>query len=74
MQKPDGLPPRGGILMGLQSGLPAKWLCVPHRRIMAKAAVQRQASAGGGRLEIRPPWGRFAKPHLPVTSLLVAQC
>ena len=48
MQKPDGLPPRGGILMGLQSGLPAKWLCVPHRRIRAKAAVQRQANAGGG--------------------------
>ena len=48
MQKPDGLPPRGGILMGLQSGLPAKWLCVPHRRIRATAAVQRQASEGGG--------------------------
>ena len=45
--------------MGLQSGLPAKWLCVPHRRIRAKAAVQRQANAGGGggRLEIRPPLG-----------------
>ena len=74
--KPDDLPPRGGILMGLQSGLPAKWLCVPHRSVRARAAVQRQARAGGGggRLEIRPPWGRFAKPHLPVTSLLVAQC
>ena len=34
--------------MGLQSGLPAKWLWVPHRRIRAKAAVQRQANAGGG--------------------------
>ena len=77
MQKPDDLPPRGGILMGLQSGLPAKWLCVPRRGVRARAAVQRQASArggGGGRLEIRPPWGRSAKPHLPVTSLLVAQC
>ena len=72
MQKPDDLPPRGGILLGLKSDLPAKWLCVPHRGVRARTAVQRQASAGGGRLEIRPSWGRFAKPHLPVTSLLVA--
>ena len=57
MQKPYGLPPRGGILMGLQSGLPAKWLCVPHQRIRAKAAVQRQASAAGGSPGSSPPVG-----------------
>ena len=34
--------------MGLQSGLPAKWLCVPHRGVRARTAVQRQASARGG--------------------------
>ena len=38
----------------------------------ARAAAGKRG--GGGRLEIRPPWGRFAKPHLPVMSLLVAQC
>ena len=48
MQKPDDLPPRGGILLGLKSDLPAKWLCVPHRGVRASTAVQRQASAGGG--------------------------
>ena len=69
VQKPDDLPPRGGILMGLQSGLPAKWLCVPRRSVRVRAAEQRPAG-----LEIRPPRGRLAKPHLPVTRRLVAQC
>ena len=57
VQRPDDLPPRGGILMGLQSGLPAKWLCVPRRSVRVRAAEQRPAGVGGGSPGNSPPAG-----------------
>ena len=48
MQKPDDLPPRGGILIGLQSGLPPKWLSVPRRSVAIRAEERRPAGVGGG--------------------------
>ena len=43
--------------MGLQSGLPAKWLCVPRRSVRARAAEQRPAGVGGGSPGNSPPAG-----------------
>ena len=57
MQQPDDLPPRGGILMGLQSGVPAKWLSVPRRSVRIRAEERRLAGVGGGSPGNSPPAG-----------------
>ena len=53
VQKPDDLPPRGGILMGLQSGL----LASPPECKGKGGGTEAGRGGGGGRLEIRPPRG-----------------
>ena len=45
IQRPGDLPPSNGILMGLQSGLPTKRLCVPRK---GRRAVAREPHRVGG--------------------------
>ena len=57
VQKPVHLPPRDGIVMGLQSSLPTKWLSIPRRSVRIRAQERRPAGVGGGSPGNSPPAG-----------------